>query len=55
MIIPYNSSPEEGGGITLETVATEGNSKILCTVYSDAIWESMDGVAGDRNCKFFLL
>jgi len=35
MIIPYNSSPE--GGINLETVGRKGKSKILGTVYSDAI------------------
>jgi hypothetical protein len=37
MIMPYNSSPESG--ITLETVAREGNWKILCTIYSDAMWD----------------
>jgi hypothetical protein len=53
MIILYNSSPERG--INLENVVREGNSKILCTVYSDAIWESVVAAAGDRKCKFFLL
>jgi hypothetical protein len=36
MVKPYNSSTE--GRITLENVASEGNFKIVCTIYSDAIW-----------------